>query len=78
MLVTEIEMTAETAASMKALVTRIGTLPEGQSLRAMLNAEQRTVYEDALARLGLPAAAFDPYEPWYAACLLYTSPSPRD
>jgi len=70
MLVTEIEMTAETAASMKALVTRIGTLPEGQSLRAMLNAKQRTVYEDALARLGLPAAAFDPYEPWYAAMML--------
>jgi uncharacterized protein YbaP (TraB family) len=49
-------------------------LPEGQTLRALLTAEQRTTVEGALAKLGLPAAAFDKVEPWFAAITLATMP----
>lgn len=49
-------------------------LPEGQTLRAMLTPEQRTTVEAALAKLGLPAAAFDKVEPWFAAITLATIP----
>ena len=49
-------------------------LPEGQTLRALLTAEQRTTVEGALAKLGLPDAAFDKVEPWFAAITLATMP----
>ncbi|AKM06940.1 TraB/GumN family protein [Pelagerythrobacter marensis] len=74
MLVTEIEMTPETAASMQTLVNSIGTLPEGQSLRGLLNDDQRTSYEAALAKLNLPPAVFDRFEPWYGAMMLAMLP----
>lgn len=49
-------------------------LPEGQTLRAMLAAEQRATVEAALAKLGMPAAALDKVEPWFAAITLATIP----
>lgn len=49
-------------------------LPEGQSLRDMLTAEQRTPYEAALTKLGLPLTAFDRFEPWFAAMTLGALP----
>lgn len=49
-------------------------LPEGQSLRDLLTAEQRSVFEAALTRLDLPLAAFDKVEPWFAAITLGTVP----
>jgi len=50
------------------------TLPPGQSLRAMLTGDDLAAYEGALASLGLPASAFDRYEPWYAAMMLSLLP----
>ena len=47
------------------------TLPENTSLRALMNDQDRAEYEAALARLGVPVATLDRYEPWYAA--LYRS-----
>lgn len=49
-------------------------LPEGKNLRELLTAEQRTTVEGALAKLGMPAAAFDKVEPWFAAITLATIP----
>ncbi len=49
-------------------------LPESQNLRDQLTAEQRAKLEGALAKLGLPAAAFDKVEPWFAALTLATLP----
>lgn len=74
LLVTEIEMTPETAEAMQALISSIGTLPADQTLRGLLNEEQRTSYEAALGRLGLPPAAFDRFEPWYGAMMLAMLP----
>jgi uncharacterized protein YbaP (TraB family) len=71
-LVTEIVDTGG-AASRSAMIKE-AALPPGQSLRAMLPAEERAGYEAALAQLGLPAAAFDGYEPWFAALFLSIAP----
>lgn len=57
----------------QAFVAR-GMLPEGKSLRDMLSAEQRAKVEGALTKLGLPVAAFDKVEPWFAALTLATIP----
>ena len=53
-------------------------LPQGQSLRNMMSAEERTRYEAALTRLGMPAEAFDAYEPWLAAMVLSVAPLASD
>ena len=57
----------------QAFVAR-ATLPEGQTLRGLLNAEQRTTVEAAMGKLGVPAEAFDKFEPWFAAITMATIP----
>ena len=59
---------------MQQLVLSHATLPQGQTLRGMLTAEQKAAYEKQLGTLGLPPQAFDGYEPWYAAIALSTLP----
>ena len=54
-------------AAIQKLVLEKALLPGGQSLRAMLTPEQRASYEAALGRIGLPAAAFDRFDPWFPA-----------
>ncbi len=73
-LVTEIEMTPESMAATQNLVMTKGVLPEGETLRGMLSDEQRAAYEAALARVELPPAAFDRFEPWYGAMMLTMLP----
>ena len=75
-LVTEIVET-DPAQMQKAVLAK-GILPEGQSLRAMLNPSQRADFEAALKANGLPAATFDRAKPWYAAVVLSTLPILRD
>lgn len=73
-LVTEIPSGPETDAKMQQLVMTSGMLPADQSLRDMLDAEQRTKYEGGLAKIGLPANAFDRFEPWMAGLTLTVLP----
>lgn len=61
-------------ASVQALVTTRAMLPAGENLRAMMTATQRESYEAALANQGLPVAAFDEAEPWFAAMTIATLP----
>lgn len=51
------------------LVEKRGTLPEGQSLRAMLPPDEIPTFEDVLARTGLPEAAVSNKRPWLVAFL---------
>lgn len=74
MLVTEIEMTPETATTMQQIVMTKGVLPEGETLRDMLSEEQRATYEAALTKMELPVAAFDRFEPWYGAMMMAMLP----
>ncbi len=66
-LVTEIDMTPEAMSSMGSLVAAKGMLPAGQTLRGLMDDEQRAIYEGGLAKVGIPAAAFDQMEPWLAS-----------
>ena len=73
-LVTEILMTPEATVRSQQLVAELGTLPAGTTLRSLMTDEQKANYEAALAALGLPAATFDPYEPWFATLTLSILP----
>ena len=60
-------------ASQQAFLTR-ATLPPDQTLRDMLDADQRATLEAALTKLGMPVAALDRVEPWFAAMTLAAIP----
>jgi uncharacterized protein YbaP (TraB family) len=49
-------------------------LPTGQTLRAKLSPADRTAYEAALGKAGIPPATLDRFKPWYAAVLLSSLP----
>lgn len=66
-LVTEIDMTPEATASMGSLVQSKGMLTDGQTLRGLMNEEQKATFEAGLEKIGVPAATFDPMEPWLAS-----------
>ncbi len=73
-LVTEILADKSMADTMQQLVAEKAMLPEGQTLRSLLDEDQRASYEKAVAGVGLPVAAFDRFEPWYAAMMLSLLP----
>ncbi|MDN3645470.1 TraB/GumN family protein [Pontixanthobacter aestiaquae] len=73
-LVTEIFMKPGTEAQAQSAFMSQGMLPEGQSLRDLLTEEQKTSYEAAMVKLGLPVASFDRFEPWLAAINLSMLP----
>lgn len=59
----------EDAATMQPLVFRYAVDPE-RTLSERLGEERNRALGEALAGLGLPAAAFDRFEPWFAAMTL--------
>jgi len=73
-LVTEIPVAAMKDPASQQTILTMAMLPEGQSLRAMMNDEQRATYESALGILSIPPAAFDRFEPWFAAITLSVLP----
>ena len=73
-IVTEIKMGPEMAQEMQSLVMSKGVLPPGTTLRSLLTEEQNAAYEEAMAKLSMPPAAFDQYEPWYAGMLMSMLP----
>jgi hypothetical protein len=74
MIVTEIKMDPESEAQLQQLSMNMGLLPAGTTLRSLLNAEQAAAYEAGLAKLGVPAQAFDPLKPWLAGLTLSLLP----
>ncbi|WP_271077798.1 TraB/GumN family protein [Aurantiacibacter sp. MUD61] len=49
---------------------QMAQLTTGGTLRDLMNEEQRTAYETTMQELGLPVAALDGFEPWFAAMTL--------
>ncbi|MCB2087214.1 MAG: TraB/GumN family protein [Sphingomonadaceae bacterium] len=74
MLVTEVMLDESNPGQMQQLVASKAILPPGQNLRDLLNEDQRASYEKAMASINLPPAAFDRFEPWYAAMMLSMLP----
>lgn len=73
-IVTEIMMDESMATEAAKLVAEKGTLPAGTTLRGLMTAEQKGVYEAALAKLGVPAIALDQSEPWSAGMTMAMLP----
>lgn len=65
-IVTEIPMDAGSQAELQQLTQAKGLLPAGTTLRSLLTPEQTTAYTAAMAKIGIPAEAFDPIKPWLA------------
>jgi hypothetical protein len=65
--VTEIPMDSGSEAQLQQLTQAKGVLPQGTTLRSLLTPEQTEEYTAAMAKLGVPAEAFDPLKPWLAA-----------
>ncbi len=59
------------------LMMKHGLLPQGQTLRGLMTAEEKTKYEATMTGMGLPPAAFDRYKPWFAAMALSILPLQR-
>lgn len=73
-LVTEITMDDTMGLRMQKLVMEKGIMPNGKTVRSLLGADQKAEYEGALAKLNLPASAFDQFEPWYAGMMMSMLP----
>ncbi|MFN2100731.1 TraB/GumN family protein [Altererythrobacter sp. MF3-039] len=73
-IVTEITMDDSMATKMQELVIEKGVYPAGTTLRSKLTEEQRPKFEEGMTKLGLPVAAFDQFEPWYAAMMMSILP----
>ena len=69
-LVTEIDLTPEKMAGVAAAMQAKGTLPAGETLRGLMNEDQRATFEAGLAEVGIPAEELDPLEPWLASVAL--------
>lgn len=72
------EVAESSPAQMQGAVLDMAMLPAGVSLRDQIAPGDRTAFEKALAGLGMPPAALDRFEPWYAAIALATLPLVRD
>ena len=73
-LVTEIPSEATRDPASQQMVMAKALLPTDQTLRDMLPDPQRTTYESALTKLGMPPASFDRFEPWFAGMTLAVMP----
>ncbi|MEO1048523.1 MAG: TraB/GumN family protein [Pseudomonadota bacterium] len=73
-LVTEISLEAGGDAAAQQVMMEKALLTDGTTLRSLLSEEQTAAYESALSDLGLPAAAFDQFEPWLASITLTMLP----
>ena len=59
---------------LQTIVTTLAIDQTGTNLRDRLSDDQRVKYEAAMKDIGLPEAAFDQFEPWFAALTLGTLP----
>jgi uncharacterized protein YbaP (TraB family) len=60
----------ENPAEMQPLVMKYAVDPSGKTLTSKLPAQTKAKYQAALAKLGMPAQALDPVEPWFASLSL--------
>ncbi|MEW4448036.1 TraB/GumN family protein [Qipengyuania sp. JC766] len=73
-MVTEILGDAMSDTETAQLMQTKGMLPQGTTLRSLLDEEQTAKYEAALAKIGIPAANFDGFKPWSVALTLSVLP----
>ncbi|MEZ5682495.1 MAG: TraB/GumN family protein [Erythrobacter sp.] len=73
-LVTEIPGDSINDPASQQMIAGKAMLPTGETLRSLLDEDQRVSYETAMAKLGIPVEAFDMFEPWFAGMTLAMLP----
>jgi uncharacterized protein YbaP (TraB family) len=73
-----IEMIKPDPAVMAKLVTELAINKSGISLRDKLSPDDRVAYESTMTKIGMPVAAFDPLDPWFASVNLSLIPLMRN
>lgn len=69
-----LEIITPDEATMAKQVTALAVDPDGPPLSEKLNAADRDAYHAALAKFGVPGAALDGFEPWFAGLTLAVLP----
>ena len=72
-----LEMVEPDPAAMQGLIMKTALSPEGPTLTEKLPADKRDAYGKALADIGVPAAALDRFDPWFAAVTLSVAGLPK-
>jgi uncharacterized protein len=65
-----LEMVEPPAAETQALFGKLAIDQSGKTLRSKMTETDRAIYEAAITKIGLPAQALDPLDPWAAAVTL--------
>lgn len=72
-----LEMIEPDAATMQGLIMKTALNPEGPTLTEKLPADKREAYAKAMTDVGVPAAALDRFDPWFAAVTLSIAGLPK-
>lgn len=72
-----LEMVEPDAATMQGLVLKTAVNPTGPTLTEKLPGDKRAAYAKALVDIGIPAAALDRVDPWFAAVTLSLAGLPK-
>lgn len=65
-----LELVEPSQAESQALFGKLAIDTSGKTLRSKMSEADRATYEAAMGKIGMPAAALDPLEPWAAAVTL--------
>jgi uncharacterized protein len=65
-----LELLQPDTATMQGLIGKYGVDPDGPALTAKLSPETKALYEKTTAELGLPAPAFEKFQPWFVSTIL--------
>jgi uncharacterized protein YbaP (TraB family) len=63
-------ITPDDQASLAPLIKKYAVDPSGKPLTSKLSPEMKVKYQRELGAAGVPATAFDPFEPWFATLAL--------
>ncbi len=72
-----LEMLEPDTATMQGLIMKTALNPEGPTLTEKLPADKREAYAKAMTDVGVPAAALDRFDPWFAAVTLSLAGLPK-
>lgn len=65
-----LEMVEPSAAESQGIFMKVALDQSGKTLRSKLAESDRATYDGAMAKIGMPVEAFDPFDPWAAAITL--------
>ncbi|WP_336297152.1 TraB/GumN family protein [Sphingomonas sp. 7/4-4] len=72
-----LEMLEPDTATMQGLIMKTALNPAGPTLTEKLPADKREAYAKAMTDVGVPAAALDRFDPWFAAVTLSLAGLPK-